>query len=824
MLDARDSDSGQLDEAVELLTRGGRDIRHAIAMLVPEAWEGARDLDPEVRGFYRYHAALDGAVGRPGRADLHRRPRRRRRARPQRSAPAALRHLRGRLRRVLLRGGRGRRARARHGRPRPARARRDALRGSRAAASSSTTTARSAWPPARPTPTGRPTASGRCRATGRSRRRRAGGPRGPPGGPRLHGRGAAHGPEADGRRRQGARLLDGRRLAAAVLAGAAPARPPLPAPTLRPGHEPADRPPPRALGDEPAHPARAAAAAAQRDGRSGAPRAAVVVLPLPVDRRAPRATTTPFDLAELDATFPVTDGPAGCGPRSSGCRRPRWRSPPRAPSCSSSTTAPSASAGAPIPSLLVTGAVHHRSSLRPARPGRPRRLADDVRDTHHVACLLGYGADAICPRLALETVARRGRRGRHRAASPEAQEHFQAAIEDGVLKILSKMGISTVDSYRGAQIFEVIGLADEVVDLCFTGRAVDGRRDRLGRARRGRPRPCTRRPSSTEPRLLPGPQGRRARPRPHQGGRRRAGRCVERRARSTTWPPPTCSSGPSPASRYDAYEAFARAGRRPPPTELHDLLELVAARPADPARRGRARDGDRPRFSTGAMSHGSLSKEAHETLARGHEPHRRRVQLRRGRRGPVPLPHAGHGRDDKNCRIKQIASGRFGVTPEYLRPRRRAPDQDGPGLQARRGRPAARATRCPEEIARLRHTQPGVGAHLAAAAPRHLLHRGPGPAHLRPQAGQPRAEVSVKLVAENGVGTIAAGVVKALADVVHDLGRQRRHRRQPAVVDQARRACPGSSAWPTPSGRSSTTACAAASASASTAGSRPDAT
>src|SRR5207237_4818465 len=97
-------------------------------------------------------------------------------------------------------------------------------------------------------------------------------------------------------------------------------------------------------------------------------------------------------------------------------------------------------------------------------------VADDARDVHHIACLLAVGADAICPRLALETVAADADASEDSdLLSPEAQDRFQAACEDGVLKVLSKMGISTVDSYRGAQIFEAIGLAPEVVDLCFPG-------------------------------------------------------------------------------------------------------------------------------------------------------------------------------------------------------------------------------------------------------------------------------------------------------------------------------------------------------------------
>ena len=132
---------------------------------------------------------------------------------------------------------------------------------------------------------------------------------------------------------------------------------------------------------------------------------------------------------------------------------------------------------APIPSLLALGAVHH-ALVAAAHPpaGLARRRLGDARDTHSIACLLGYGADAICPRVALRTVAAMADEGQlGEVHSSEAQAKLQAAIEDGVLKIFSKMGISTVDGYRGAQIFEALGLGPEVVDMCLRGTTVDRR-------------------------------------------------------------------------------------------------------------------------------------------------------------------------------------------------------------------------------------------------------------------------------------------------------------------------------------------------------------
>ncbi|OWY60885.1 hypothetical protein B7486_66770, partial [cyanobacterium TDX16] len=178
----------------------------------------------------------------------------------------------------------------------------------------------------------------------------------------------------------------------------------------------------------------------------------------------------PFEVKKLDATFPVSEGPAGlraaidrlCDEAERAVRDEEVGiviiddgavSPVRAP----------------VPSLLATGAVHHRLTQAFLRSNTSLVVAsDDARDVHAIACLLGYGADAVCPRLALQSVADEADRSEDQV-SAEAQQRYEAAVEGGVLKILSKMGISTIDSYRGAQIFEVIGLGPEVVDVCLKG-------------------------------------------------------------------------------------------------------------------------------------------------------------------------------------------------------------------------------------------------------------------------------------------------------------------------------------------------------------------
>ena len=173
----------------------------------------------------------------------------------------------------------------------------------------------------------------------------------------------------------------------------------------------------------------------------------------------------------LDATFPVEQGRGGLKAAVEQLTADAARAVSQGAGLLLIDNSVVSAARAPVPSLLATGAVHqHLISAGLRMQTSLIVVADDARDVHAVACLLGCGADSICPQLALFTVAADADASEDSdVAAPDAQERFQAAVEDGVLKVLSKMGISTVDSYRGAQIFEAIGLAGEVVDVCFTG-------------------------------------------------------------------------------------------------------------------------------------------------------------------------------------------------------------------------------------------------------------------------------------------------------------------------------------------------------------------
>jgi glutamate synthase (ferredoxin) len=406
---------------------------------------------------------------------------------------------------------------------------------------------------------------------------------------------------------------------------------------------------------------------------------------------------------------------------------------------------------APVPALLATGAVHHRLMARGLRSDTSLVVAaDDARDTHYIACLLGYGADAICPGLALETVAHEADQNTNSDLSgPEAQHRLQAALEDGVLKIMSKMGISTVDSYRGAQIFEVLGLAPEVVDICLRGTpsVIGG----IGWTELGEDALAR----HAESRLV-------------EGGFYRA---LKSKGEFHTHNDPVVKALNEMKAAHLLQAAIrdAELVNSRPPTEVHDLLELVPEGPPVAVDEVEPASAIVKRFSTGAMSHGALSREAHETLTEAMNLIGGKSNCGEGGESHARFITRGRPAGDKNSRIKQIASGRFGVTPEYcvfadeLNIKMAQGSKPGEGGQI----PGNKVS---EEIAALRHTQPGIG--LISPPPHHDIYSIEDLAQLIYDLKQVNrlAEVSVKLVAEDNVGTIAAGVAKALAEVIHISG------------------------------------------------------
>ena len=406
----------------------------------------------------------------------------------------------------------------------------------------------------------------------------------------------------------------------------------------------------------------------------------------------------------------------------------------------------------PIPALLAVGAVQQRLLQAGLRTQASIVVcSDEPRETHHFACLLGYGADAISPRLALESVAALAaadKLGADRPSPALAQIRFKEGVEEGVLKVMSKMGISDVAAYRGAQLFDAIGLAPDVVERCFTGTSspVGGigfaeiEADVLARR-------------ASEQLANPGQVKFR------KGGEEHATNPDVLEAAHAL----RKAVGRDGDDAREQYKRFAAIVDGRTPLELRDLLEFVPHGPPVPLGEVEPAEAIVRRFSSGAMSHGSLSREAHETVARALNSLGARSNSGEGGEDPERF------RTDSNSAIKQVASARFGVTPEYLAFADELQIKIAQGSKPGEGGqlPGAKVT---AEIAALRHSQPGVA--LISPPPHHDIYSIEDLAQLVFDLRQanPRALVSVKLVAEAGVGVVAAGVAKALADVIHVAG------------------------------------------------------
>ena len=413
----------------------------------------------------------------------------------------------------------------------------------------------------------------------------------------------------------------------------------------------------------------------------------------------------------------------------------------------------------PIPALLATAAVHHhlvRSGAR-VRVGLVVE-SGEPREVHHMALLLGYGAGAICPYLAFETFDDMVRHGTLNGIEPaQAVKNYIKALNKGVIKVASKMGISTVQSYRGAQIFEAIGLNREFVDKYFTwtasrigGIGIDTVAQETGlRHHRAYPdRPV-------------GP------PELDWGGQYQW-----RRDGETHMLNPDTVAKLQHATRANSYSLFKEFSSACDSDNRH-LATLRGLMDFKFAERPISLDDVEPvesifkRFATGAMSYGSISLEAHEALAIA-------MNTIGGR------SNCGEGGEDpdrygtvRNSRIKQVASGRFGVTSHYLvnatdlqiKMAQGAKPGEGGQLPGHKVYPP---------IAKVRHSTPGVG--LISPPPHHDIYSIEDLAQLIHDLknSNPAARIHVKLVSEVGVGTVAAGVAKAHADVVlisgHDGG------------------------------------------------------
>ncbi|MFE4369943.1 glutamate synthase large subunit [Streptomyces sp. NPDC056835] len=418
---------------------------------------------------------------------------------------------------------------------------------------------------------------------------------------------------------------------------------------------------------------------------------------------------------------------------------------------------------APIPSLLLTAAVHHHL-IRTKQRTQVGLLveAGDVREVHHVALLIGYGAAAVNPYLAMESVEDLVRAGTfiEGLAPEQAIRNLIHALGKGVLKVMSKMGISTVASYRGAQVFEAVGLDEAFVDKYFNGTAtkiggagLDVVAEEVA-ARHAKGYPASGISASHRKLEIGGEYQWRREGEPHLFDPETVFRLQH-------------------ATRSRSYDIFKQYTSRVNEQSerlmtLRGLFNFASGRTPVPLDEVEPASEIVKRFSTGAMSYGSISREAHETLA-----------IAMNQLGGKS--NTGEGGEDadrlydpaRRSSIKQVASGRFGVTSEYL------VNADDIQIKMAQGAKPGEGGQLPGHkvypwVAKTRHSTPGVG--LISPPPHHDIYSIEDLAQLIHDLknANPQARIHVKLVSEVGVGTVAAGVSKAHADVVlisgHDGG------------------------------------------------------
>ena len=413
----------------------------------------------------------------------------------------------------------------------------------------------------------------------------------------------------------------------------------------------------------------------------------------------------------------------------------------------------------PVPSLLSCGAVHHRL----IQSGRRRQVAlvinaSDVYETHHFATLLSYGADAVYPRIAYETIAELAR---EKFSGPETmlfQSNYRNAVEGGLLKIMSKLGVSTVLSYKGAQTFEALGIGREVIDLCFRGTI-----SRIG----GLTFDQLAREALVKHRLAF---------KDGEDDLQDLGKYAWRRRGEYHLFNPASIHLLQHATRTGDYQTYKKFAREIDRLDRHNvtlrsLLDFAERTPV-PLDEVEPVEEILTRFATGAMSFGSISYEAHTSLAiamnriggksnsgEGGEDERRYHPLANG--------------DSMRSAIKQVASGRFGVTSYYLT------NADDIQIKMAQGAKPGEGGQLPghkvdDWIARVRHSTPGVG--LISPPPHHDIYSIEDLAQLifDLKNANPKARISVKLVSKAGVGIIASGVTKGHADHIlisgHDGG------------------------------------------------------
>lgn len=408
---------------------------------------------------------------------------------------------------------------------------------------------------------------------------------------------------------------------------------------------------------------------------------------------------------------------------------------------------------APIPSLLAIGAMHHhlvKKKLR-TRAGLVVEAAD-IRETHHFATVIGYGASAINPYLALESLTNLNEKGHlsRQITNKQLFSNYQEAVGKGLLKVLSKMGISTLQSYQGAQIFEAIGLGPEVIDRCFKGTVsrISGISfDELAEEVLIRHHAAY----HTDSPLL------------ETGGVY----TWKRRGEKHLFNPETIHllQKSTKLNDFSLYKKFAEKIN----TQTKDALTLrglfeFKKRISIPIDEVEPIESILKRFATGAMSFGSISHEAHSTLAIAMNRIGAKSNSGEGGEDEIRFDRKENG-DWERSAIKQVASGRFGVTSNYLSNASEIQIKMAQGAKPGEGGQLP-GHKVDEWIGRVRHSTPGVG--LISPPPHHDIYSIEDLAQLiyDLKNANRKARINVKLVSQAGVGTVAAGVAKAQADVI----------------------------------------------------------
>lgn len=409
---------------------------------------------------------------------------------------------------------------------------------------------------------------------------------------------------------------------------------------------------------------------------------------------------------------------------------------------------------AAIPALLAASGVHQHLVHKYLRTQVSIIVeSGEPREVHHFALLFGYGADCVNPYMAYEAAKKLARDGELTIDERHAVDHYIKAVHKGILKILSKMGISTIQSYRGAQIFEALGLGGEVIDKCFAGTV-----SRIGGIGFDTiQKECVTRHSNAYPEN--------GTPEDHleTGGVYQ----WKKDGETHLWNPDTIASLQDAARNndYERYLEFASLinDQSAAPCTIRSLLSFKD-RPGIPIDEVESVDMLARRFATGAMSFGSISRSAHETLALAMNTLGGRSNTGEGGEDPSRFGPLPDGRSTRSA-VKQVASGRFGVTTNYL------VNADELQIKIAQGAKPGEGGQLPGHkvsaiIARTRYTTPGVT--LISPPPHHDIYSIEDLAQLifDLKNVNPGARISVKLVSEIGVGTVAAGVAKGHADMI----------------------------------------------------------